>query len=70
MGNIAQEDDERDEIGTKGNKKGLPIWSLVKNTSLFITLCVFVLTSVLVLGAYKFVSVRVRRSSWFDFFIS
>ena len=53
------DDDEREEVGTKGNKKGLPIWSFVKNTSLVITICVFVLTSVLVLDAYKFVSVRV-----------
>lgn len=60
MANPLEEDDEREEeIGTKGNKKRLPIWSVVKNTSLFITLCVFLLTSVLVLDAYKFVSVRV-----------
>ncbi len=57
----AQDGHEKEDIemGTKGNKKGQPIWSFVKNTSLFITLCVFVLTSVLVLDAYKFVSVRV-----------
>ena len=62
MVTAVQDDYEKEEIemGTKGNKKGQPIlWSLVKNTSLFITLCVFLLTSVLVLDAYKFVSVRV-----------
>jgi len=42
----------------KGNKKGLPVWSFVKNASLIITVFLFFITGVLVLDAYKFVSVR------------
>jgi len=47
-----------DEEGVKGNKKGKPIWSFVKNASLAITIFLFFFTIVLVLDAYKFVSVR------------
>eukprot|EP00584_Thalassiosira_punctigera_P005045 CAMPEP_0172534974 /NCGR_PEP_ID=MMETSP1067-20121228/7162_1 /TAXON_ID=265564 ORGANISM="Thalassiosira punctigera, Strain Tpunct2005C2" /NCGR_SAMPLE_ID=MMETSP1067 /ASSEMBLY_ACC=CAM_ASM_000444 /LENGTH=177 /DNA_ID=CAMNT_0013319857 /DNA_START=92 /DNA_END=625 /DNA_ORIENTATION=- len=47
-----------DEEGLKGNKKGRPVWSFVKNASLAITIFLFFFTIVLVLDAYKFVSVR------------
>ena len=47
------------EEGVKGNKKGVPVWTFVKNASLLITICLFFFTIVLVLDAYKFVSVRV-----------
>ncbi|KAL7529283.1 hypothetical protein ACHAXR_003928 [Thalassiosira sp. AJA248-18] len=47
-----------DEEGLKGNKKGPPVWTFVKNASLAITLFLFFFTVVLVLDAYKFVSVR------------
>ena len=50
-----------DEEGLKGNKKGRPVWSFVKNASLAITIFLFFFTIVLVLDAYKFVSVRVSR---------
>ena len=50
-----------DEEGTKGNRKRVPIWSIVKNASFAITACFFVLLIVLSLDAYKFISVRV---SW------
>mmetsp|Transcript_3955 Transcript_3955/g.10008 ORF Transcript_3955/g.10008 Transcript_3955/m.10008 type:complete len:152 (-) Transcript_3955:152-607(-) len=46
------------EEGVKGNKKGVPVWTFVKNASLLITICLFFFTIVLVLDAYKFVSVR------------
>jgi len=48
-----------DEEGVKGNKKGVPVWTFVKNASLIITIFLFFFTIVLVLDAYKFVSVRV-----------
>ena len=54
---MASDDDE----GTKGNRKRVPIWSIVKNASFAITACFFVLLIVLSLDAYKFISVRV---SW------
>ncbi|KAL7551265.1 hypothetical protein ACHAWF_014459 [Thalassiosira exigua] len=47
-----------DEEGLKGNKKGRPVWTFVKNASLAITVFLFFFTIVLVLDAYKFVSVR------------
>ena len=47
------------EEGVKGNKKGVPVWTFVKNASLAITIFLFFFTIVLVLDAYKFVSVRV-----------
>mmetsp|Transcript_7208 Transcript_7208/g.13080 ORF Transcript_7208/g.13080 Transcript_7208/m.13080 type:complete len:161 (+) Transcript_7208:99-581(+) len=47
-----------DEEGLKGNKKGRPVWAFVKNASLAITIFLFFFTIVLVLDAYKFVSVR------------
>merc|ERR1719251_352246 len=47
-----------DEEGLKGNKKGRPVWAFVKNASLAVTMFLFFLTIVLVLDAYKFVSVR------------
>ena len=47
------------EEGLKGNKKGVPVWTFVKNASLAITIFLFFFTIVLVLDAYKFVSVRV-----------
>eukprot|EP00571_Detonula_confervacea_P013344 CAMPEP_0172301760 /NCGR_PEP_ID=MMETSP1058-20130122/3579_1 /TAXON_ID=83371 /ORGANISM="Detonula confervacea, Strain CCMP 353" /LENGTH=117 /DNA_ID=CAMNT_0013011999 /DNA_START=103 /DNA_END=452 /DNA_ORIENTATION=+ len=47
-----------DEGGVKGNKKGVPVWAFVKNASLIITIALFFFTIVLVLDAYKFVSVR------------
>eukprot|EP00804_Cyclotella_cryptica_P002251 CCRYP_020535-RA/>CCRYP_020535-RA protein AED:0.03 eAED:0.03 QI:168/1/1/1/1/1/2/649/184 len=47
-----------DEGGTKGNKKGRPLWTFVKNTSLLITVLFFVVVIVLTLDAYKFVSFR------------
>lgn len=47
-----------EEEGVKGNKKGRPVWTFVKNTSLAITIFLFFFTIVLVLDAYKFVSVR------------
>mmetsp|Transcript_28341 Transcript_28341/g.53498 ORF Transcript_28341/g.53498 Transcript_28341/m.53498 type:complete len:84 (-) Transcript_28341:801-1052(-) len=50
-----------DEEGLKGNKKGRPVWAFVKNASLAITIFLFFFTIVLVLDAYKFVSVRVSR---------
>jgi len=50
-------DDDREE-GTKGNKKGRPLWRLVRHASLIVTLFLFFFTVVLVLDAYKFVSVR------------
>mmetsp|Transcript_938 Transcript_938/g.1954 ORF Transcript_938/g.1954 Transcript_938/m.1954 type:complete len:138 (-) Transcript_938:292-705(-) len=50
-----------DEGGVKGNKKGVPVWSFVKNASLVITIFLFFFTIVLVLDAYKFVSVRHAR---------
>jgi len=50
-----------DEEGVKGNKKGVPVWSFVKNASLVITIFLFFFTIVLVLDAYKFVSVRHAR---------
>jgi len=46
------------EEGTKGNKKGRPIWMYIKNASFTVTLLMFLFTTVLVLDAYKFVSVR------------
>ena len=48
-----------DEEGTKGNTKGRPLWKFVKHASLGVTVFLFFLTVVLVLDAYKFVSVRV-----------
>ena len=53
-----------DEEGTKGNRKRVPIWSIVKNASFAITAGFFVLLIVLSLDAYKFISVRV---SWLAF---
>lgn len=50
------------EEGVKGNKKGVPVWTFVKNASLAITIFLFFFTIVLVLDAYKFVSVRVSRN--------
>eukprot|EP00585_Thalassiosira_rotula_P005420 CAMPEP_0196140852 /NCGR_PEP_ID=MMETSP0910-20130528/7606_1 /TAXON_ID=49265 /ORGANISM="Thalassiosira rotula, Strain GSO102" /LENGTH=168 /DNA_ID=CAMNT_0041401769 /DNA_START=106 /DNA_END=612 /DNA_ORIENTATION=+ len=47
-----------DEEGLKGNKKGRPMWAFVKNASLAVTIFLFFFTVVLVLDAYKFVSVR------------
>ncbi|KAL7489235.1 hypothetical protein ACHAW6_014813 [Cyclotella cf. meneghiniana] len=47
-----------EEGGTKGNKKGRPLWTFVKNTSLLITVVMFVVVIVLTLDAYKFVSFR------------
>ena len=49
-----------EDEGVKGNKKGGPqVWTFVKNASLAITIFLFFITIVLVLDAYKFVSVRV-----------
>ena len=48
-----------EEGGVKGNKKGPPVWTFVKNASLAVTIFLFFITIVLVLDAYKFVSVRV-----------
>ncbi len=53
-----------DEEGTKGNRKRVPIWTIVKNASFAITACFFILLIVLSLDAYKFISVRV---SWLAF---
>jgi len=50
-----------DEKGVKGNRKGRgtkPVWAYVKNASLAASTIVFVLTIVLALDAYKFVSVK------------
>ena len=47
------------EEGLKGNKKGRPIWTFVKKTSLAVTVLGFIVTTVLVLDAYKFVTIRV-----------
>lgn len=48
-----------EDEGVKGNKKGGPqVWTFVKNASLAITIFLFFITIVLVLDAYKFVSVR------------
>jgi hypothetical protein len=48
-----------EEGGVKGNKKGRPLWTFVKNASFIMTAAMFLVTFVLVLDAYKFVSVRV-----------
>ena len=50
-----------EEGGVKGNKKGPPVWTFVKNASLAVTIFLFFITIVLVLDAYKFVSVRVSN---------
>jgi uncharacterized protein HemX len=42
----------------KYNKKGPAIWTFVKNTAFFVTLLLFLLAVVLMLDAYKFVSIR------------
>ncbi|KAL3822656.1 hypothetical protein ACHAXA_001809 [Cyclostephanos tholiformis] len=47
-----------DEDGTKGNRKRIPVWSIVKNASFVITASFFILCIVLSLDAYKFISVR------------
>ena len=47
------------EEGLKGNKKGRPIWTVVKRTSLAMSLVGFLFTTILVLDAFRFVSVRV-----------
>lgn len=54
---MASDDDEGE--GTKGNRKRVPIWSIVKNASFVITAGFFILLIVLSLDAYKFISVRV-----------
>jgi len=43
--------------GVKG-KRGRPVWTFIKNASFAMTLIMFIFTTVLVLDAYKFVSVR------------
>lgn len=48
-----------DDEGLKGNRKGKTAWTFVKNASLLVTVFLFFFTIVLVLDAYKFVSVRV-----------
>ncbi|KAL7507906.1 hypothetical protein ACHAXN_005604 [Cyclotella atomus] len=42
----------------KYNKKGPAIWTFVKNTAFLVTLLLFLLCVILMLDAYKFVSVR------------
>ena len=51
-----------DDEGTKGHKRGRPLWSFVKNASLAVTCLLFLVCLILVLDAYKFVSVRVSAS--------
>mmetsp|Transcript_20987 Transcript_20987/g.43065 ORF Transcript_20987/g.43065 Transcript_20987/m.43065 type:complete len:186 (+) Transcript_20987:265-822(+) len=47
-----------EEEGLKGNKKGRPIWTFIKNASLAMTVLMFIFTTVLILDAYKFVTIR------------
>ena len=49
---------EEEHPNAKYNKKGPAIWTFVKNAAFLVTLLLFVLSTVLILDAYKFVSVR------------
>ena len=53
------------EEGFKGNKKGCPVWAIVKNASLASTIFLLFFTIVLVLDAHKFIAVRVSREGGF-----
>eukprot|EP00956_Cyclotella_meneghiniana_P018431 scaffold30656_cov62-Cyclotella_meneghiniana.AAC.7 len=47
-----------EDASAKYNKKGPAIWRFVKNAAFIVTLLFFLLSAVLILDAYKFVSVR------------
>lgn len=49
---------EEEHPNAKYNKKGPAIWTFVKNAAFLVTLLLFVLSTVLILDAYKFVSIR------------
>jgi len=55
------DEEHPDDEGTKGNKKGRPVLAVVKQASLAATALLLVFTIVIVLDAYKFVSVRVSE---------
>ena len=42
-----------------GKRKGRKVWLFVKNASMALTVFMFFVTVILVLDAYKFVSIRV-----------
>eukprot|EP00956_Cyclotella_meneghiniana_P025028 scaffold51375_cov37-Cyclotella_meneghiniana.AAC.2 len=47
-----------EDANAKYNKKGPAIWRFVKNAAFIVTLLFFLLSAILILDAYKFVSVR------------
>jgi hypothetical protein len=48
-----------DDDDASGKRKGRKVWLFVKNTSMALTVLMFFFTVILVLDAYKFVSIRV-----------
>ena len=42
-----------------GKRKGRKVWLFVKNATILLTIFMFFVTVILVLDAYKFVSIRV-----------
>jgi hypothetical protein len=47
-----------EDNGATGNNRGFKLWILIKNAAFLVTLLLFVLAVVILLDAYKFVSVR------------
>lgn len=48
-----------DNDDASGKRKGRKVWLFVKNASMALTFLMFFFTVILVLDAYKFVSIRV-----------
>ncbi len=48
-----------DDDDANGKRKGRKVWLFVKNASMALTIFMFFVTVILVLDAYKFVSIRV-----------
>ena len=52
-----------DNDDASGKRKGRKVWLFVKNASMAMIIFTFFLTVILVLDAYKFVSIRVSNAS-------
>ena len=52
-----------DNDDASGKRKGRKVWLFVKNASMAMMIFTFFLTVILILDAYKFVSIRVSDAS-------